>query len=219
MSPTIYPMDVVLVVKTAPNDIRVGDLVAYAPPIRLGLVNIIVHRVIEVKEYEMDDEKVYIYKTKGDANLNPDPYTITYDQIVGKGVLVIPKLGHLLIFIMNRFVTIILAITGLGFLILYKQMRGREKYQRQITTIKRVEEPKPPPLPLPPPPPTMIKKAEERTEIIPVQIGSRISVFKYSGSPTEAVEMLYKVFKDRIALAMIDGEKIIIRLSSKSPNQ
>jgi len=36
-----------------------------------------------------------MFRTKGDANLSPDPFIVSGDDVVGKVVLIIPKLGVL----------------------------------------------------------------------------------------------------------------------------
>lgn len=54
---------------------------------------IVTHRIIAV-----DREKVKKYSTKGDANRTGDEDAIDDQQIIGKVILVIPKLGYFVAF-------------------------------------------------------------------------------------------------------------------------
>lgn len=85
MSPALRPGDLVIVKKTNPAAIDVGDLVS----IKLEKT-VFTHRVFQ-KKFEDD---VYFFKTKGDANEDPDTSWWNASQIIGKTVFIIP-LGHL----------------------------------------------------------------------------------------------------------------------------
>ena len=77
MAPTINIKDFIIVKNS--DDIKVGDVVTY----RDGK-NFITHRVVEIKGD--------ILYTKGDAN-NSDDHKIYVSSLIGKVILVIPKLG------------------------------------------------------------------------------------------------------------------------------
>lgn len=85
MTPTLNPGDLVLVKHTEPATINVNDIVTIKSEI-----GIFTHRVFEKK---LEDD-TYLFKTKGDANEDPDSGWISDSQIVGKQVFTIP-LGHL----------------------------------------------------------------------------------------------------------------------------
>jgi signal peptidase len=51
---------------------------------------IVTHRIAEIQ----DNGGQKTYSTKGDANRSEDEDSISYSQIIGKVVLVIPKLGY-----------------------------------------------------------------------------------------------------------------------------
>jgi len=85
MSPTLKPGDLVLVKQTSPATVEVDDIVTVKYE-----TEVFTHRIFE-KKFE---DGVYLFKTKGDANEDPDPSWWNSSQIMGKTVFVIP-LGHL----------------------------------------------------------------------------------------------------------------------------
>jgi signal peptidase len=85
MSPTLKPGDLILVKQTDPATVEVDDIVTVKYE-----TGVFTHRVFE-KKFE---DGVYLFKTKGDANEDPDPVWLNTSQIMGKTVFIIP-LGHL----------------------------------------------------------------------------------------------------------------------------
>jgi len=83
MTPTLNPGDIILIISAPVATIKVGDIVQYrtadAP---------ITHRVID--KYEAGGSLWFI--TQGDANNAPDD-PINEEQVMGKAVFTIPKLG------------------------------------------------------------------------------------------------------------------------------
>jgi signal peptidase len=84
MRPTLDVGDIVIVKEVPIEDIEEGDIVRF----RTENVTII-HRIHSV--FEVDDTKFFM--TKGDANDNPDPDPVIPQQIMGKVIFTIPKLG------------------------------------------------------------------------------------------------------------------------------
>lgn len=81
----IYPTNsFVLVKETMPDEIDVGDIITYVFNEEGILVT---HRVISVDS----ESKAFI--TKGDNNNVQDPEPILWDNVVGKAVFGIPKIG------------------------------------------------------------------------------------------------------------------------------
>jgi len=85
MSPTLKPGDLILVKQTDPATVEVEDIVTVKYE-----TGVFTHRVFE-KKFE---DGVCLFKTKGDANEDPDPIWWSASEIMGKTVFVIP-LGHL----------------------------------------------------------------------------------------------------------------------------
>ncbi|GAI94887.1 unnamed protein product, partial [marine sediment metagenome] len=101
MSPAMGSGDVVVVTQIDPSELKVGDIIVYR---RADDSNDIVsHRVVDV----IDDGELS-FRTKGDANEDPDPYLVGSSDVVGKVTFVVPKLGYVFLF----------ANTPIGFAIL-----------------------------------------------------------------------------------------------------
>lgn len=109
MKPILAPGDLVLTLNVHPREIREGDVIVYRKPIPFSSIEIVAHRVIEVKI----NDGCIIYKTKGDANLNPDRWDVTPKEVLGKAFLVIPKIGWLLHYIKVNLPSIILISIGI----------------------------------------------------------------------------------------------------------
>jgi len=93
MTPAIRVGDIVLVERMPASAVRVGDIVQY----RRGDL-VINHRVIGISG--SGDHEVFI--TKGDANPAPDP-PVAAQQIIGKDVFTIPKVGYLSLLLKSLF--------------------------------------------------------------------------------------------------------------------
>jgi signal peptidase len=85
MSPTLKPGDLILVKQISPAAVEMDDIVTVKYETR-----VFTHRVFE-KKFE---DGIYLFKTKGDANEDPDTSWWNASQIMGKTVFVIP-LGYL----------------------------------------------------------------------------------------------------------------------------
>lgn len=93
MLPEIVPRDVVVTKKVEGKDLKVGDIITFIPS-DSRISNIIVtHRILN-KYYDATTKK-YTYQTKGDANNTPD-FTLAEDQnVIGKVIFKIPKVGYI----------------------------------------------------------------------------------------------------------------------------
>ncbi len=95
MRPTIDIDDIIIVKECSDEELNVDDIITF------NIDNeIITHRIIS-KEFVKNN---MIYTTKGDSNEVTDIKEITYNQIEGKYVGKIPKLGKVLNFIQNKYV-------------------------------------------------------------------------------------------------------------------
>ncbi|WP_165847763.1 signal peptidase I [Ammonifex thiophilus] len=92
MQPGIKKGDIVLIkkVKDAEREIRLGDIVQFRVE-----QNYITHRIIEIREIK----GVKLYTTKGDANRAPDPELVHPEQVKGKVIYVVPKIGWAALFL------------------------------------------------------------------------------------------------------------------------
>jgi signal peptidase len=86
MRPGIEIGDIVLVGKINPKLLKTGDIIQF----RQKDSSIpVVHRIIEV--VPADDK--YVYTTKGDANSQPDSEPVLSEQVVGRVITIVPKVG------------------------------------------------------------------------------------------------------------------------------
>jgi signal peptidase len=85
MRPNLDVGDVVIIAKVSADIIKPGDIIQFGEAEGVTTV----HRVVEVREIE--GKRVFI--TQGDANRAPDPDPVLTDNVVGKMILNIPKVG------------------------------------------------------------------------------------------------------------------------------
>jgi len=124
MKPSVRKGDAIIVEKCAQEKLNVEDIVT----IRNAKDIIITHRIIDIKENTKTGEKEYV--TKGDNNNVEDPEVISYNQIEGKKVLVIPFFGHLLLSFKNKMYVIILTIV-IGLIVMDIVSKQKKKEMRR----------------------------------------------------------------------------------------
>ena len=89
MEPTIPVGSIVIIRNVNPEDVKVGDIIAF----RTGDSRTI-HRVIE----KVVANGSFYFRTKGDANEDPDPWIVKPENVYGKLLLVIPYYGYIIWF-------------------------------------------------------------------------------------------------------------------------
>ncbi len=105
-----YPVGSLIYVRSAvPEDVAVGDAITFVLNEDLAVAT---HRVIEI-----DTENRYFY-TKGDANDVADGSPVLFDNLVGKPVFCIPKLGYFSAWLTNPPGTYIAICGGVVLLLL-----------------------------------------------------------------------------------------------------
>lgn len=112
MSPQ-YQVDTLVIVQPVEADeIELGDVITYVFNENGILVT---HRVIDI------DTQSRTFKTKGDANNSEDPMPVFWDNLVGKVVFAIPRLGKPLRYLtdpQNRYIVVgaiaIIFVVSLG---------------------------------------------------------------------------------------------------------
>ena len=88
MEPNIHHGDLVLAGPTSPTTLKVGDIAMYEMPGRLRIL----HR-IQAIERDQDQNRYFVFK--GDNNNVADPVKVRDNQIKGKYIGRIPKVGWL----------------------------------------------------------------------------------------------------------------------------
>ena len=127
MEPAYHTGSLIYVKKVDPATIKEGQAITFL----LAEDTVATHRVIEVVPDE-EDPTVLRFRTKGDANNTDDGTDIPKEDVVGKVVLVIPKIGAAIrlartpIGMLSLFAAIIL-ITELPNLIGYIRCKGKKQ--------------------------------------------------------------------------------------------
>lgn len=81
MEPNLYPGDLIFTFKSNPKKLEVGDIITFN-----SNNQVITHRIEQI------DEKGYV--TKGDNNNSVDEELVKEEDIIGKVVFKIPKVGY-----------------------------------------------------------------------------------------------------------------------------
>lgn len=91
MEPTISPGDAVVVRDVDPATLESGDVITF---VRSDESTPVTHRVVEVVE----GEDGLAFRTKGDANSDPDPAPVPASNVTGEVWFAIPLVGHVVMF-------------------------------------------------------------------------------------------------------------------------
>jgi signal peptidase len=89
MEPAIPIGSIVVVKRVNPDDVKVGNIIVFQRSDSKTL-----HRVID----KIVENGSYYFKTKGDANEDPDPWIVQPEQVQGSLLLTIPYYGYLIYF-------------------------------------------------------------------------------------------------------------------------
>ena len=138
MYPTIKAGDVVITYKEDNNKYNDGDVITFVSEQNGGIT--ITHRVDEV--YNVNNS--YSYKTKGDNNNAPDNEITSGDNVLGKVVVKIPKVGYIQQFLVSKtgwIVAVILPCLGIVIYDILKLFKHTARKGSQlIKRDKRTEE-------------------------------------------------------------------------------
>ena len=117
MEPQISINDIVIIKEIGKRELEVGDIISF----NLN-GEIITHRITNIENKDDD----LIYTTKGDNNEVTDIEQVRYEQIEGKQVGLIPKLGTVLNILKNKIVfAIVLTILLTCFMIERKKFSSK----------------------------------------------------------------------------------------------
>jgi signal peptidase len=122
MEPTIHVGSIVIVRKVKPEDVRVGDIIAF----KTGESKTI-HRVIE----KVVENGSFYFRTKGDANEDPDPWVVKPEDVLGELQLTIPYYGYLIWFAQTPF-GIVLFILVPAIILIANEVRNILKRRKGV---------------------------------------------------------------------------------------
>lgn len=125
MSPKINVNDIILVKKGYSNEqYKEGNIITY---IRAD-GELITHRIEKITKVGL----LRAYITKGDNNEEPDEYPVTYDQIIGKVIVIMPKLGAIVKLLKNK-IFFATCIIFLVLIVIYDRYNRNKILQRKKT--------------------------------------------------------------------------------------
>ncbi len=88
------------------SSLRVGDVITYSPPARMGTPSLVTHRIVSIKRAQGGGR---VFRTKGDANQTPDPWRFTLDTPTQARVVAhVPYVGYALAALQIRWVRMLL---------------------------------------------------------------------------------------------------------------
>ena len=129
MEPNIKIRDAVVIKRCDADKIKLGDVVTYRSTDESFYVILITHRVVNIEE--KDGKMIYI--TKGDNNETIDKTPVEFNQIQGKVIMRIPKIGYLKYFLIDYYGWIIaIVIPSLGIIVfdivkLFRKLKNKEE--------------------------------------------------------------------------------------------
>lgn len=124
MKPNIDIGDIVIVKEE--KNLQIGDVISY----RKGQ-SVITHRIVNITE-ENEEKK---YRTKGDNNNTEDSEIILNENIEGKVIKIVPKLGNLALLLKNKMTIIIILIV----LYVFISNNYKKNKKMQLRHKKRLE--------------------------------------------------------------------------------
>ena len=136
MEPTIMTNDVIFIVDTSKENLEVGDIISF----RKGdYIN--THRIVRIEE--RNGEEVYI--TKGDNNSNEDRTPVKFQDIEGKYLFQLPKIGKITEMLKSR-ITLVVLLIFLVIIAYYevriskrKLKRKEERFEYNKNLIKKIQ--------------------------------------------------------------------------------
>ncbi len=119
MSPTLNVGDLLIIQGVNPKELKVGDIIIFKPPNPYWKGIPWVHRIVEIKNIGNELR----FRTKGDANIYPDPFWISHKNIIGKVLYKIPYIGLVSLTLKNWTIPIIvlLIIIGIAYTLINKE--------------------------------------------------------------------------------------------------
>ena len=97
--------------------LEVGDVITYQPPPDSGLATLVTHRIVSIKE---KPDGARVFRTKGDANADVDPWKFRLPQDVQPRVeFTVPYAGHFFMAIGDRDTRVLLVGVPAGLICLF----------------------------------------------------------------------------------------------------
>ena len=106
MLPVLQPNDLIIVESVTTNQIKEGDIITFESHMEFGIV---AHRAVGFHE----EHGEILIATKGDNIEEPDSWLVSDEDIIGKVIEIIPKMGILLVDPVRYSLIAVIAITSI----------------------------------------------------------------------------------------------------------
>lgn len=134
MHPTIKVNDAIIVKRVKAEKVKKGDIITFISSDERTKGITITHRVIEVLQ---DTNKKQLFRTKGDNNNVADPSLVKEEDLSGKVIMKIPKIGYIQYFISQRYGWIIAVVIPCAGIIIYDVLKIGKSVARGIGSKKK----------------------------------------------------------------------------------
>ena len=140
MVPAINVLDVVVTMRVnSPEDLEKGDIITFnSTDYRYSGV-LVTHRIVDIEKTTSGE---YLYTTKGDNNNTQDSLRISFDEIYGRVLFRIPKIGYIQYYLSSILgwvaIIIVPAVMIIGYDVykLVKTLRSKEDNTKKIDNKK-----------------------------------------------------------------------------------
>ena len=112
MEPQLQKGDLIITRPVAPSEIKVGDIIMFKSPSGTAS-GIISHRVVGTT-----GSSPRLFQTKGDANIDADPFLTPASDVVGQFSTRVPLFGNLVI-ALKTFPGLLVSLVAPGFSLIY----------------------------------------------------------------------------------------------------
>lgn len=133
MIPTINVNDAVIIGRVDESNVNIGDIVTFSSTDEYYNGLTITHRVVGK---QLSSEGKYVYRTKGDNNSLEDTALVNIENIYGKVLFKIPKVGYLKNFISSPSGFVLSIIIPVLLIILYEIYRIRKFIKMQADEVE-----------------------------------------------------------------------------------
>ena len=125
MEPNINIGDIVIAksIKNKEESIKVGDIISY----RKGQ-NVITHRITNI---EKDENGILRIATKGDNNNTEESERILINNIEGKVITIIPKIGYITLILKDKVLIILIFIIAYVYISKTEKVKKRKEARKQ----------------------------------------------------------------------------------------
>lgn len=121
-APVIQAGDVVYVYDTPVDRIEEGDVITY----HSGGELVKTHRVVDVQR----EGGTTYFRTKGDLNEEADPEPVPADRVIGTVEVVVPYIGHLLVFASTSLGVVLLIVVPMSLLLISELTSIAREYKK-----------------------------------------------------------------------------------------